>query len=80
MTDIDETIDDVREAAAGFLNADGRSAGHVAFGIAATVGFALLATALASGAIKPPRRTAAQAVPAQTPSSSARARSAGSWS
>ena len=60
MTDIDERIDDVREAAADFLNADGRSTGHVALGIVATVGFALLATALASGAIKPPRRTAAQ--------------------
>lgn len=60
MTDLDETIDDVREAAADFLNTGERSAGHVALGIAATVGFALLATALASGAIKPPRRTATQ--------------------
>ena len=60
MTDIDETIDDVNDAAAGFLNAEGRSPTHVVVGIAATVGFALLATALASGAIKPPRRTAAQ--------------------
>ena len=60
MTDIEETIDDVREAAADFLNAGERSAGHVALGVAATLGFALLATALASGAIKPPRRTAAQ--------------------
>lgn len=60
MTDIDETLDDVREAAADFLNAGQRSPAHVALGVAATVGFALLATALASGAIKPPRRTAAQ--------------------
>lgn len=60
MTDIDETLDDVREAAADFLNAGQRSPAHVALGVAATVGFALLATAVASGAIKPPRRTAAQ--------------------
>ena len=53
MTNIDETIDDVREAAADFLNADGRSPVHVAVGIAATVGFALLATALATRTIGP---------------------------
>lgn len=60
MTDLDETLDDVREAAAEFLNAGDRSASHVALGVAVTVGFALLATALASGAIKPPRRTRSQ--------------------
>jgi benzodiazapine receptor len=60
MTDIDETIDDVREAAADFLNAGERSPGHVALGVAVTIGFALLASGLATGAIKPPRRTASQ--------------------
>ena len=53
MTDLDDTIDDVREAATGFLNAEGRSPAHVALGIAATVGFALLATALATRTITP---------------------------
>jgi benzodiazapine receptor len=60
MSQIDETLDDVREAAVDFLNAGERSPGHVALGIAATVGFALLATAVASGALKPPHRTVAQ--------------------
>lgn len=53
MPDIDETIDDVREAAADFLNAEGRSPVHVAIGIAATVGFALLATAIATRTVHP---------------------------
>ncbi|WP_428149471.1 tryptophan-rich sensory protein [Brevundimonas sp.] len=53
MTDLDETIDDVREAAADFLNAGDRSAVHVTIGIAATVGFALLATAIATRTIHP---------------------------
>lgn len=55
---IDTALDDVRDAATDFLNADGRSTGHVAFGIAMTVGVALLATALATGAIRPQPRTA----------------------
>ena len=46
MTDIDDAIDDVRDAAADFLNSEGRSAGHVALGVALTVGFALLATGI----------------------------------
>lgn len=53
MTDIEDTFDGVRDAAADFLNADGRSPAHVAVGIAATVGFALLATALATRTIRP---------------------------
>ena len=53
---LDDTIDDVREAAAEFLNSDGRSLGHVLLGAAVTAGFALFATALATGAITP-RRT-----------------------
>lgn len=55
MTDIDDAIDDVRDAAADFLNSEGRSAGHVALGVALTVGFALLATGIASGALSPKR-------------------------
>jgi translocator protein len=54
MTDIDDAIDDVRDAAVDLLNSEGRSAGHVAAGIALTVGFALLAHT-ASGALKPRR-------------------------
>jgi tryptophan-rich sensory protein len=56
MTDIDEAIDDVRDAAVDLLNSEGRSAGHVAMGLALTVGFALLATGIASGALTPKRK------------------------
>ncbi|MBA4809140.1 tryptophan-rich sensory protein [Brevundimonas sp.] len=55
MTDIDDTIDDVRDAAVGLLNSEGRSAGHVAMGVVLTAGFVLLATGIASGALKPRR-------------------------
>ena len=55
MTDIDDAIDDVRDAAVDLLNSQGRSAGHVAMGVALTVGFALLATGIASGALRPKR-------------------------
>lgn len=55
---LDETIDDVREAAEGLLNSEGRSLRHVALGVALTAGFALLATAVATRAIPPrPRST-----------------------
>ena len=67
MTDIDETLDDLKDAASGFLNAGRRDPGHVALGIAVTVGFALLATALAAGAIGPRRRTLAQARAGEAP-------------
>ena len=53
MTDIDDVIDDARDRATDFLNADGRSPAHVAIGLALTVGFALAATALAKRAITP---------------------------
>ncbi|WP_339932084.1 TspO protein [uncultured Brevundimonas sp.] len=56
MTTIDETLDDVRDAATDFLNAEHRGPGHVALGIAVTAGFALLATAFATGALRPLRR------------------------
>ncbi len=55
MTDIDDAIDDVRDAATDFLNSEGRSVGHVALGVALTVGFALLASGIASGALRPKR-------------------------
>ena len=61
MTDIDETLDDVREAAVEFLNAGERSPGHVAMGVAITVGFALLATVLATSTVSPRRRSLVQA-------------------
>lgn len=53
MTDIDDVIDDAREAASGFLNAEGRNASHVLLGVALTVGFALAATAFAKRTIRP---------------------------
>jgi benzodiazapine receptor len=59
MSDIDDRLDDIRDAATEFLNADERDVGHVALGVAVTVGFALLATALASGTIGPHRRSLA---------------------
>jgi tryptophan-rich sensory protein len=55
MSAIDDIIDDVQEQASGLLNAEGRSSVHVATGIVLTVGFALLATAIASGTLKPKR-------------------------
>jgi len=61
MTDIEDTLDDVREAAVEFLNAGERSPGHVAMGVAVTIGFALLATALATRTVPPSRRTLVQA-------------------
>lgn len=60
MSDIDDRLDDIREAATDFLNADERDAGHVALGVAVTVGFALMATALARGIIGPRRRSMEQ--------------------
>ena len=60
MSDIDDRLDDIREAAADFLNAEDRDIGHVVLGVAVTVGFALLATAVATGTIGPRRRTVAQ--------------------
>jgi len=55
MTTIDDVFDDVQDRATDLLNADGRSRVHVATGIVLTVGFALLATAIASGSLKPKR-------------------------
>lgn len=60
MTDIPVSIDDAIDAAADFLNADERDVGHVVLGVAITVGFALLATAAATGVIGPRRRSIQQ--------------------
>lgn len=59
MTDI-EALDDVREATVDFLNAGERSTGHVVLGVAVTVGFALLATVLATRTIAPRPRNLSQ--------------------
>lgn len=56
MSDIDDVFDDISDRAADLLNSEGRSSVHVATGIVLTVGFALLATAIASKSLKP-RRT-----------------------
>ena len=53
MTTIDHALDDVQDAAASFLNAEGRGAAHVALGVAVTVGFALAATLFARRTIRP---------------------------
>lgn len=48
MVAIDEALDDAREAATDFLNAEGRNPGHVAMGVVLTAGFALAATLFAT--------------------------------
>lgn len=55
MTSIDNAFDDARDAAAGFLNAEGRKPGHVLVGVALTVGFALAATLFATRTLAPSR-------------------------
>lgn len=52
---LDDAIDDVRDAASEFLNSEGRSVGYVALGYALTAGFALLATAVATQVLAPPK-------------------------
>ena len=59
MTTIDHALDDAQDAATSFLNAEGRGAGHVALGVAVTVGFALAATIFASRTIRPRPQTLA---------------------
>jgi len=53
MAMIDDALEDAQDAAAGFLNAQGRGAGHVLLGVALTVGFALAAAAFARQTIRP---------------------------
>lgn len=52
---IDEALDDARDAATGFLNAEGRNPGHVLLGVGLTVGFALAATVFATRTLSPTR-------------------------
>lgn len=52
---LDDTLDEVRERAVGFVNADGRSSRHVVLGVGLAIGTALLASAVANGVIKPSR-------------------------
>ncbi len=58
MTTIDDRLDDARDAATDFFNAEGRGPAHIALGVAVTAGFALLATAFATGALRPLQRDA----------------------
>ena len=60
MTSIDNALDDARDAATDFLNAEGRHPGHVALGVVLTVGFALAATAFASRTVRPRPRYLAE--------------------
>ncbi|HEY0103168.1 MAG TPA: tryptophan-rich sensory protein [Brevundimonas sp.] len=57
---IEDALDDAREAATDFLNAEGRDPGHVLAGVALTVGFALAATLLASRTVSARPRHLAQ--------------------
>ena len=52
---IDDALDDARDAATGFLNAEGRHPGHVLLGVGLTVGFALAATVFATRTLAPTR-------------------------
>ena len=64
MASIDDALDDARDAATDFLNAEGRDARHVLLGVALTVGFALAATAFASRTVRPrPRYLAGDDAP-----------------
>jgi len=57
MTDIVDNVEDAletaRDAAGDFLNIGERNAGHVALGVAVTVGLALAATLFASRTVEP---------------------------
>jgi translocator protein len=57
MTSLDTAVDEVRDRAVDFLNSEGRSASHVALGVALTAGFALAATLLATRTIEPRARS-----------------------
>ena len=50
---IDDALEDARDAATGFLNAEGRHPAHVLLGVALTLGFALAATHFARKTIEP---------------------------
>src|SRR5687768_4764835 len=50
---IDDALEDARDAATGFLNAEGRHPAHVLLGVALTLGFAFAATPFARRTIEP---------------------------
>jgi benzodiazapine receptor len=50
---IDEALEDARDVATGFLNAEGRHPAHVLLGVVLTLGFALAATHFARRTIEP---------------------------
>ena len=52
---IDNALDDAREVATDFLNAEGLHPGHVLIGVGLTVGFALAATVFATRTLAPTR-------------------------
>ncbi|MFN3931215.1 MAG: TspO protein [Brevundimonas sp.] len=52
---IDNALEDARDVATDFLNADGRDPRHVIVGVALTVGFALAATIFATRTLAPTR-------------------------
>ncbi len=60
MSSIEDALDEMGDVASDFLNADERDVGHVVLGVAITVGFALLATAVATGVIGPRHRSVQQ--------------------
>ena len=53
MTDIGDFVDDARDAALEFVNAEDRDMRHVVLGVVVTAGFALAATFLANKALQP---------------------------
>lgn len=53
MTDIGDFVDDARDAALDFVNANEDEIGHVLLGVVVTAGFALAATFLANKALQP---------------------------
>ncbi len=59
---LDETLDEALDTASEFLNAQDRNPGHVALGLAVTVGFALGSALLARNVIEPRRRSQRQAM------------------
>ena len=59
MDNVEDALDTARDAAGDFLNIGERNAGHVALGVAVTVGFALAATLFASRTVEPRPQTLA---------------------
>lgn len=64
---VDDPLDEALDTAAEFVNAGDRPAGHVALGLAVTVGFALASAALARGVVEPRRRSRQEALRGEGP-------------